>query len=252
MSVDVSIIGPALLAGLLVLSTHVPLGREVLQRGIIFIDLAVAQIAGLGVIASQLYGSHLHGWHIQLAAFSAALAGSILLGLAERKLKRQQEALIGITFVLAATGGILLLANDPHGGEQLKDLLSGQILWVDSEDLLPAAMISLSILLLMRFIRPGGNRLWFYVLFAGSVTVSVQLVGVYLVFASLIIPVFFSRLAGHDGLLIPYVIGVQGYIAGLVISAATDLPAGPLIVWMQALLGFSLLLLPSSLRSENQ
>ena len=77
-STELGIILPALLAGLLVLSTHVPLGREVLARGIIFIDLAIAQIAGLGVIIAYSAGVH-EGWEVQLAAVSAALTGAVLL-----------------------------------------------------------------------------------------------------------------------------------------------------------------------------
>ncbi|WP_455204514.1 hypothetical protein, partial [Kaarinaea lacus] len=69
---DIVILGPAFLAGVLVLSTHVPLGQEVLRRGIIFIDLAVAQIAGLGVIAAGSFGWDPHGWEVQLAAVTAA------------------------------------------------------------------------------------------------------------------------------------------------------------------------------------
>ena len=76
---SLSIVGPALLAGILVLATHVPLGREVLGRGIIFIDLAVAQIAGLGVIAANGFGLETHGVAAQVAAFASALAGGLLL-----------------------------------------------------------------------------------------------------------------------------------------------------------------------------
>ena len=71
--VDWSIVGPALLAGWLVLATHVPLGIQVLRRGIVFIDLAIAQIAGLGVIAADTLGWEPQGWGVQLAAMGAAL-----------------------------------------------------------------------------------------------------------------------------------------------------------------------------------
>ena len=118
MSIDwtsLSIVGPALLAGVLVLATHVPLGREVLKRGIIFIDLAVAQMAGLGVIAAGGFGFETHGVAAQVAAFASALAGGLLLSWTDRLFGRVQEAIIGVSFVLAATGGLLLLANNPHG-----------------------------------------------------------------------------------------------------------------------------------------
>ncbi|WP_419600989.1 metal ABC transporter permease, partial [Thiolapillus sp.] len=127
---DWSIVAPPFVAGLLVLSTHVLLGREVLKRGIIFIDLAIAQIAVLGVIVAQLAGWSESGWETQVAALLAALSGAMLLYSFEHFWPSQQEALIGISFVLAASGGLLLSANNPHGAEHLQELLTGQLLWV--------------------------------------------------------------------------------------------------------------------------
>ena len=80
--VDWTIVGPALLAGIIVLSTHVPLGQEVLRRGIIFIDLAIAQVAGLGVIAAHAMDWDPHGYEVQVAAVSAATA--LLVSVASR------------------------------------------------------------------------------------------------------------------------------------------------------------------------
>ncbi|MEO5843245.1 MAG: metal ABC transporter permease, partial [Caldimonas sp.] len=135
-AVDASILLPAFLAGLVVLATHVPLGIHVLRRGIVFIDLAIAQIAGLGVFVASLADSPPGGWQVQVAAALAALAGSLLLTWTERKWPDVQEAQIGVVFVLAATGGVLLLAGNPHGGESLRDLLAGQIIWVGYRQLL--------------------------------------------------------------------------------------------------------------------
>src|SRR4051812_38343652 len=141
-AIDVSILGPALLAGLLVLASHVPLGMQVLDRGIVFIDLAIAQIAGLGVIAADALGLPEHGLAVQGAALVAALLGAGLLTFTERRAPAQQEALIGVLFVLAASVGLLLLASNPHGGEHLKDLLVGQILWVGIPQLLALAAVA--------------------------------------------------------------------------------------------------------------
>ncbi|MEN7973892.1 MAG: metal ABC transporter permease, partial [Verrucomicrobiota bacterium] len=124
-----SILLPAVAAGLVVLATHVPLGHEVLRRGIIFIDLAVAQIAAFGVLLAALLEWR-STWAVQTTAIGMALLGAWLLSWTGRRWPREQEAIIGVSFVLAATSGILLLANNPHGGEHLKDLLAGQILWV--------------------------------------------------------------------------------------------------------------------------
>ena len=139
---DLSILWPALIAGVLVVLSHVPLGQQVLARGIVFIDLAIAQVAGLGVIAAHVSGLGAGGWITQVAAAAAALVGALLLTWTERKRPEAQEALIGVLFVLASTAQILLLANDPHGGEDLKDLLAGQILWVTPRQLVHAAIVT--------------------------------------------------------------------------------------------------------------
>lgn len=235
--IDITILGPAFLAGLLVLATHVPLGQEVLKRGIIFIDLAIAQIAGLGVILASRLGWEAQGWKVQLFAISAALLAAWIFSLIERYWAPVQEALIGVAFVLAATASILLLAHNPHGGEHLQELLVGQILWVTWEQLLPVAVVTSLILGMWLKGSQHLGRVGFYGLFALAVTQSVQLVGVYLVFASLIIPALVSH--NHPtskALRLGYLTGSAGYAVGLVLSSILDLPSGALIVWCMALL----------------
>ena len=227
---DISILGPAFIAGLLILATHVPLGQEVVKRGIIFIDLAIAQIAGLGVIAAYRFGWESHGWQVQFVAVSSALIAAVVLGWLEKHYQQFQEALIGVTFILAATGSILLLADNPHGGESLKDLLVGQILWITWDQLLPTALVTGLIFLLWFTLRHRLNYLGFYLLFALAVTNSVQLIGVYLVFASLIIPAL-GGVGRRRALLTGYVIGGLGYGLGLILSSLLDLPSGAVIVW---------------------
>jgi len=232
---DASILGPACLAGLIVLSTHVPLGKQVLARGIIFIDLAIAQIAAMGVILAQYFGIDEQGFGVQVAAAAAALAGAGLLSWTDRRWPEYQEPLIGTLFVLAATGGLLLLANNPQGGEHLKDLLVGQILWVSFAQLVPAAVLSVLLLAVAWWQRGELAGLLFYAVFALAITASVQLVGVYLVFASLIVPALATAgMTGKKRLVAAYAIGAFGYAAGLVLSAVLDLPSGALIVWTLA------------------
>lgn len=237
-TLDLSIIMPALVAGILVLATHVPFGREVLARGIIFIDLAIAQMAGMGVIAADsLHLGAGRGWTIEVAAGLAALVGALALTWTEKKLPEVQEALIGALFALAATGSLLLLAHNPQGGEQIKDLLVGQILWVRLGSLWPTALLYALVLVLWFGLRRSLGRIGFYVLFAVTVTASVQLVGVYLVFASLIMPALAVRgLPEKRALAVAFGLGVLGYAAGLVLSTVFDLPSGALIVWCLAAL----------------
>ena len=236
------ILGPALIAGLLVLATHVPLGMQVLDRGIVFIDLAIAQIAGLGVIAADAMGVPAGGMAVQVAAVTAALLGAWLLTWTERRMPQQQEALIGVMFIVAASAGILMLAGNPHGGEHLKDLLVGQILWVGPRQLLWLAGISAVLLLaLWRGWIARLGRLGFYTAFAVAVTASVQLVGVYLVFSSLIIPALATRrMAGGRRIWMAYALGAVGYALGLALSAVLDLPSGAVIVCTLAVCGVAM------------
>ena len=231
-ALDWGILGPAFIAGILVLATHVPLGTQVLDRGIVFIDLAIAQIAGLGVIAADSLGMPQGGVAVQAAAVSAALLGALLLTWTERRNPKQQEALIGVMFVLAACTSILILASNPHGGEHLKDLLVGQILWVNTIQLLWLAGVSFSLLLALwlGWVKKLG-RFGFYAVFALAVTASVQVVGVYLVFASLIIPALGAgSLRGPRRTAVALGIGIAAYAIGLALSALLDLPSGALVV----------------------
>ena len=236
-AIDLGLLAPAFLAGLLVLSTHVPLGVQVLRKGIVFIDLAIAQIAALGVVVAGMLDVAPSGWQMQVAAGAAALAGALLLNWTERKWPEVQEAQIGVVFVLAATAGILLLSKNPHGGEHLRDLLAGQILWVGYPQLLIPLVATVGIVALWFGLQKRLSPLGFYLLFALAVTVSVQLVGVYLVFATLIVPSLGARQHRPARRLpLAYGIGIGGYAIGLVLSAALDLPSGALIVWCLALL----------------
>lgn len=234
--IELEIIGPAFVAALIVLSTHVPLGTEVLRRGIIFIDLAIAQVAGLGVIAADTMGWEAEGWMVQISAVLAALLAAFILHWTDKRWPEIQEALIGVSFVLAATAGILILAGNPHGGEHLKELLVGQILWVSYDQLLPAALVSAAVLGAWFWMRDRVGGFGFYVLFAFAVTASVQLVGIYLVFASLIIPALATRRLERRGIRIAcgYGVGLLGSAAGLIVSVAADLPAGAVMVWCLA------------------
>jgi len=228
---QVSILLPAFIAGMLVLATHVPLGQQVLNRGIVFIDLAIAQVAGLGVTIADALGFEPQGWRVQAAAVAAALLGSLLLTFTEKIWPEVQEALIGVLFVVAACVELLVLSNNPHGGEHLKDMLVGQILWVSPDTLISVALLYAGVMVVWALARQHLGHLGFYVLFALVVTQSVQLVGIYLVFASLIVPALAARrYPEHLRLAVGYGVGIAGYAAGLVASSLYDLPTGAAVV----------------------
>jgi len=233
-ALDLSILLPAFAAGLLVTATHVPLGTQVLARGIVFIDLAIAQVAGCGVILADRFGFPAQGFAVQVAAIAAALGGALLLAWSEKVWPDVQEAVIGVVFVLGATASLLLLASNPHGSEHLRDLLVGQILWADPSHLGWTALVYAVVLAAWFGLRERIGRIGFYVLFALTVTASVQLVGLYLVFATLIVPPLATRRMARRRLPAAWVLGVVGYAAGLVLSTAFDLPSGAVIVWALA------------------
>jgi len=231
---DWSLLGAPLLAGLLVVSTHVLLGRRVLERGIIFIDLSIAQVAALGAVAASVAGWPEEGWVTHAAAALAALAAAALLAWTERRLRHVQEALIGSLYVIAASAAVLVLADHPHGAERMQSILAGQILWVHAHHVWPIAILYallLAVWALWAHRRPAA----FYFLFAFAVMASVELVGVFLVFATLILPALASHgLEERRGLPLGYAIGAAGYALGLWLSVPLDMPAGPLIVCVLA------------------
>ena len=231
-AVELSILLPAFVAGLLVTATHVPLGTQVLARGIVFIDLAIAQIAGCGVLLADQLGFEAEGIAVQVAALAAALAGALLLTWTERIFADVQEAVIGVVFVLGATGSVLLLASNVHGGEHLRDLLVGQILWVQPARLLWVAFVYAAILALWFGLGKRLPRAGFYVLFAIAVTLSVQLVGLYLVFATLIVPPLATRRMARGRLPAAWVLGAAAMRSGCWCRRWPTCPSGPVIVWV--------------------
>ncbi len=228
---------PAFAAGLLVLASHVPLGQAVLKRGIVFLDLAIAQIAGLGVVLAHSLGGEDLPWLTQIGAVTAALLGALFLHRMERRAvghpSSRQEAIIGVTFVSAACLALILMSHDPHGAEHLRELLVGQILWTTWSGLAPLAVVTALVLATWFGLRWKDSSLGFYLLFAVTITVSVQVVGIYLVFASLIVP----ALASGERLARGLAIGTAGYALGLIASGLFDLPSGAAIVL--ALVGVS-------------
>jgi zinc/manganese transport system permease protein len=222
---DPAILLPAFAAGLLVLASHVPLGQAVLKRGIVFLDLAIAQIAGLGVVIAHSLGGEASPWLTQAGAVTAALLGALFLHFMEKRLPAQ-EAIIGVTFVAAACAALILMSHDPHGAEHLQDLLVGQILWTTWSGLLPLAAVTVLVLAAWFGLQWRGSPLGFYLLFAVTITASVQVVGIYLVFASLIVP----ALVSGDRLARGYGLGALGYALGLAASGLFDLPSGAAIV----------------------
>jgi zinc/manganese transport system permease protein len=224
----IEIMSPALVAGILIALTHGLLGIKVLERGIVFIDLAIAQIAGLGLIVASIVLPE-YGWSYQFIALIFAISASLFFYYIERAAPDIQEAIIGCSFVLAASLSVLFLSNNSHGSDEIKHLLSGQILFVTFKDILQHAPIYLLIIALW-FLKPKMRTgIGFYIIFAIAITSSVQLVGVYVVFASLILPAIAAR-NQKNLLLTSWICGITSVVLGIILATIFDLPAGGLIV----------------------
>lgn len=237
----ISIITPALIAGVMIAFTHSPLGIEVLKRGIIFIDLAIAQIAGVGLIFAQTFFHHAHPLVIQLVALFFAITAALFFRKVEKITPKNQEAIIGVSYILAASLAILMLVDHPQAGEKIQHLLSGQILFITYKDILTHGIIYV-ITLAMWFSKPIFRKgIYFYVIFAFAITSSVQLVGVYVVFASLILPALAS-LKAKNTQIVAWACGIFSVVLGITISVIIDAPSGPVIVISYVFVSFILLL----------
>ena len=199
----------------------VPLGAQVLARGVVFIDLAVAQIAACGALAAALLLDHPPAWVQARAAAAAALAGAALVWAVARRAPRQREALIGLVYVAGASAAVVGAAHAPHGREQLAALLAADVLWAPwSATLLLAAAA-----LLVGWAGPRLARdAWFYPVFALALSAAVPVLGLYLVFALLIAPALW-RARGWR-LQQALALAALACALGLALSWALDWPSG--------------------------
>ncbi len=250
----IEIMLPALAASVILVGIHAYLGIHILARGVIFVDLALAQIAALGAITGVLFGLALHTPGSYFMSLAATFVGAGLFALSRGKKTSgaMQEAAIGIVYVVSAALAVMVLDRLPGEAEHLKGMLVGNILFVTWPQVLKTLALYAAVGAAHwawrgRFLAisrdpaaaeaAGVNvRLWdfvFYALFGVVVTSSVELAGVLLVFTFLIIPAVAARglAASLSGRLwLGWALGVLTSVAGIVLSAGLDLPTGPAIV----------------------
>lgn len=212
----------ALLLASLVL---VPLGAQVLARGVVFIDLAVAQIAACGVLAAGALVDDPGAVLSSVAAAAAALLGSAGVWWLARRWPEQREALIGLVYVAGAGISVIAVAFDPHGRERLGRLLAADVLWVPWSAVLLLAAAA-AVVLALSAVRGGVLRrdAVFYPVFALALSVAVQTLGLYLVFALLIGPALWTMRGVGLGKAVA--LGVAACLAGMGLSWALDWPSG--------------------------
>lgn len=249
-------------ATLVLISTHTYLGLHVIQRKVIFVDLALAQIAALGSTVAFLFGFDLHDPTTYWVSLAFAGLGALVFSYTRTHEDRvPQEAIIGLSFAIASALSILLSAENPHGAEHLRDIMAGSILVVTPREAGIAALLYGAILAFHWFFRKPFHAIstdpeqaaknglkvarWdlaFYGTFAFVITSSVKIAGVLLVFTLLIAPAVCGALFTENfrrRLFIGWAASIAAAIGGLMLSAHFDWPPAPSIicVYMAILVG---------------
>lgn len=259
------LLAPAILITLMILS-HTYLGLHVLERGIIFVDLAVAQVAALGMSVAFLLGMDAHGLTAQLLALLSTFVAAFGLAFLRRaRDKTTREVAIGCAYVIATAAAIVILSRTNQGMEELKGMLNGNVLWVQWKDIVLllavyAVLAVLHIVFFQRFLELSsrsesqkGHFVWeflFFASFAIVITLAVNLVGVLLVFASLIVPAFAASFVTgtfKGRLLLGWLLGLIAGISGLIVSYLADLPTGSAVVCALGILPIIALAIRSAL-----
>jgi zinc/manganese transport system permease protein len=252
---------PAVVASLILVGIHGYLGIHIIARGVIFVDLALAQAAAVGWAAGQLGLAAWLSSHTGLSpavtgylmGFSGTLVAAALFSLSRMDDTRvPQEAIIGIVFVVSSAATILLAAQQAGGAEHVQDLLTGSLLWTTWSTIIKTALLYGTLGLVHWFLRnrfftislaPAEARAhgwniagWdflFYTLFGLVVTSSVAIAGVLVVFSFLVIPAVIGFLFTERPrllLILAWSIGTVATLLGMLVSYVGDLPTGPLVV----------------------
>lgn len=241
------------LSCLVLVGIHGYLGLHILARGVIFVDLALAQIAALGAVLALVVGLDHEGPWAYWFSVAFTLAGAAMFALTRTRRQRiPQEAVIGITYAVAAAAGVIALDKAPHGAEELKEMLTGAILWVNAKTILHSAAVY-SVMGIVHWVfrdkfvaisfepeRAAAEgisvRFWdfvFYATFGIIITISVPVAGVLLVFTFLIVPAVASALLVSGlraRMTVAYALGMVGSVIGCVASYTLDLPTGAAVV----------------------
>ncbi len=271
----IDIMAPAFFECLVLVGIHSYLGLHVLRRKVIFVDLALAQIAALGTTVGFLFGVMPGTTGAYWFSLSFAFIGAAVFSISRfRHEKIPQEAVIGLAYAIAASIAILVIDKAPHGAEHIKEILTGSILWVKWSTIIEAAIVY-SFVGLFHFIyreqfilisehpeeayKKGMNvRFWdflFYVSFGVVITHSVGTAGVLLVFVFLVVPAIASMLITDvlwKQLIIGWSLGVFVSFIGLYISYAADLPSGPTVVAFYGLMLIIIALILYLIRAESR
>jgi zinc/manganese transport system permease protein len=246
---------------------HAYFGIHVLERGIIFVDLSLAQFISLGTALALFLGHGTQGRYVYSAIF--AVLGALILSLS-RRISRvvNIEAFIGVLYIFSLGASILVLDRSPHGLEELKEILNGNILWLNGQDVFLASCLYAVVGLFHFAFRKRFfaltyegryNFAWeflFFLSFACVLVSSVHLAGILQVFSFLVIPALTGRLFSRKPariLVAGWLIGITVSIFGIAFSYAFDFPTGPVMVSAVSLVFFALMMVKAAIsRREAQ
>lgn len=220
---------------LMLTGIHTYFGREIVKRGIIFADIAVAQFSGVGIAISLVL---FHGEYVYPTSLTFGLIASLLIALSQR-LDKYSEAVIGLVYALGFSSTVLILSFSSHGMEELKKLTASDVLFVRLEEVFWTGLLYFFIALLLyytRRLRGLFRELSFFVLFSVTLASSVRLAGVLVVFSLLVAPALVSVLL-KKGLLFAWLWGSFWSLVAIGVSFQLDFPTGYTIVFFQALSG---------------
>ena len=232
---------------------HAYLGVHVLAREVVFVDIALAQIAALGATAAFLFGYELDTWESYAFGLAATVFGALVLALTRTRERHvSQEAVIGVVYAVSSAAAVLLSDRAPHGVEHVRAMLVGNLLAVQWPEVVKVATLYAAVGVLhwlcrrpfflistspdAAFAEGWRVRLWdfvFYASFGVVVTSSVRIGGVLLVFSYLIVPALAGVALGRSvraKLLVGWAFGTLVSVVGVVASAAFDLPTGATVV----------------------
>jgi zinc/manganese transport system permease protein len=250
----------------LLILIHAYFGIHILERGIIFVDLAMGQFIAIGIAIAFLFGHE--GAEQSLYAVLFAILGASILSLSRRfKHSVNLEAFIGVLYIFSVAASILILDRSPHGLEEFKAILNGNILWVTPRSLFYTFLLYAAIGLFHLVFRKkffalsyenGNGSLWeflFFLSFSFVLVSSVQIAGILQVFSFLVIPALIGRLYTRDPVKIlvsGWGIGIAVSMFGITLSYKLDLPTAPLIVASLSVAFFLLLIVNRLSRRKDR
>ncbi len=258
----ISLLLPAFAISIVLLGIHSFFGLQIIRRGIIFTDLAIGQMAALGAAVSLLT---LEGVAVYPLSLGFALLGGLIIYLAGR-FTDHLEAVIGLLYALGISAIFILLSTSPHGLEEFKNLMAYDILYTSRMDILYAALLYLGIALIIGIFTGKGTRpmgdLLFFVTFSLTVTSSVRMAGVLIVFAILLAPAYIvlhvgerwgrDNFIGKHPLVSAWILGVLVNTSSLLVSYSLDFPTGYTLVMFHSAMAVALTFLAGGKRDAAE